>query len=423
MFEIALFSIPFDNLFFAPSRGWGAISPILFLFYCLVNIKSFLYAISKSQKLILFTLLMFFYGTFIATFSQIHLDSFFNTIITFSLGISFYFAFVIRYIIHKKDVNKDGQVLFNAYLVSFLYGLLRLYALNYSPVLVEYLNLLELRSYSRLAFTFTEPSFIAIHLYGVLLPFTCFLSDSRLIRKIIVLYICFVAVTIFSASSARTIIDTSFFLLLVLLSYLRDLRNKSFILIFLPFINLFINAALSNGRILRILERGVYGDFSLAARFFNINAVYHGFLNDPISFFFGYGIGNLILPIRSGFNQAVSEYQSSYVREIILLANREETSSIYFMPFKFIVEFGFVFFVWVLSYFIYKIIKGDADLFLFLMILFIYFQFDSYAFYSIWLFLFLIRFGKAKSFSKSYFPYIPVFYSLKKLSSIVVKSP
>ena len=39
LFKLAVFLIPFDNLFFAPSTGWATISPILFFIYVFFNIK------------------------------------------------------------------------------------------------------------------------------------------------------------------------------------------------------------------------------------------------------------------------------------------------------------------------------------------------------------------------------------------------
>lgn len=46
LFLLGLATIPFDNLPFAPTRGWAAISPIIFWAYCVFNMRLFVKAVT-----------------------------------------------------------------------------------------------------------------------------------------------------------------------------------------------------------------------------------------------------------------------------------------------------------------------------------------------------------------------------------------
>ena len=39
IFYIAIFLLPFENFFFAPSSGWATITPIILAIYILLNLR------------------------------------------------------------------------------------------------------------------------------------------------------------------------------------------------------------------------------------------------------------------------------------------------------------------------------------------------------------------------------------------------
>ena len=39
LFKLGVLLIPFENFWFAPSKGWAALAPLAFFAYCLWNIR------------------------------------------------------------------------------------------------------------------------------------------------------------------------------------------------------------------------------------------------------------------------------------------------------------------------------------------------------------------------------------------------
>ena len=50
LFQLGLILIPFDNLVFAPSRGWATVSPIIFFIYIFINIKNISFVLNLEKK-------------------------------------------------------------------------------------------------------------------------------------------------------------------------------------------------------------------------------------------------------------------------------------------------------------------------------------------------------------------------------------
>ena len=70
LFKLAVFFIPFDNLFFAPSRGWATISPILFAFYAITNFKELTQSIKASSKYVFLIVIIAIYSSTLYLFYQ-----------------------------------------------------------------------------------------------------------------------------------------------------------------------------------------------------------------------------------------------------------------------------------------------------------------------------------------------------------------
>lgn len=133
---------------------------------------------------------------------------------------------------------------------------------------------------------------------------------------------------------------------------------------------------------------------SLASRYFRTNASLKGIIRDN-RVFIGYGLGNAIIPLRSGYDEALEEYKSSYVNEINQLIKPEyiEDSVSFCLYTRIISEFGLIFLVVSVTY-LYKLSRKSNDFWLknYIWILFyIYIQFESYAFYTIWLYIVLLK--------------------------------
>lgn len=381
LFILGLLFIPFDNLFFAPSTGWATIAPFFFLGYSIINYKKCFKLINRKIFLAAFLLLSY------TSFKGIILSSFLGvveTLGTLFLGVSCYFSFCIFENAHKDRTGKIiCKYLFIAYSISFIYGLISLIP---SSSIDNILQILEKRYYSRLHFSFTEPSFVSMHIFGVMLPLSLYFKNKRLRN----LGILFLITTLIFGESARFLFDT-FVVFSIYVAYLLFKKNPKYLLLFIilmciciPFLYYYLNSG--GGRIARIFQLGVYSDNSFAARWFRINAIVHGF--DLQHIFTGYGLGSTWIPFNNGYDIAFDLYKNGYLVEVLAIKGSHSTS--YFcLPLRVISEFGLLAFL----YFIGKMYK-KKNWYYFLVIVWLYVQFDSYAFYALWIYLFINRRNK-----------------------------
>ena len=275
LFYAGLITIPFDNLPFAPSGGWATIAPMLFFAYVCFNLPQLarvLFNVPLALGAFVIVALqcvnIFIYG--------VTVDALLDALFTFVLGLFFYFALIIRYEQQKASFNRDASILYRAYIVAFVYGLIWLFANAMDPILLEWFNSIERRPYPRLAFSFTEPSFISIHVFGVLLLYTYFVSDRKLARKMLVLGLLFVVLAVITRSSARGIVDVVMFLglLLVRTTWVDRRHSARNVALWVIIVGLGLVAVLSSNRIQAILLGGVSSDGSMASRFFRIESMF-----------------------------------------------------------------------------------------------------------------------------------------------------
>ena len=176
LFKLAVFLIPFDNLFFAPSTGWATISPLLFFVYVFFNIKYLGIVLRLEINKVIFISFCVIYSFFLYLFNGINISNVIDSLMTLLLGICFYFALIIRYKLLGNDKIKDLKILLAGYTISFIYGLIKYIALEFNlSFILSFFNMIEKRYYDRVSFAFTEPSFISVHIFGVLLLIYTFL--------------------------------------------------------------------------------------------------------------------------------------------------------------------------------------------------------------------------------------------------------
>lgn len=397
IFKLAIFLIPFDNLFFAPSSGWAAVTPILFFIYVLQNFKCFITALYKEKGAIRFFLFSVCYSFFLYIIYPPQIINIIDSVIALILGLSFYFALILRYIIFKKDFNKDMKILILGYTISFFYGVVKYAALKLNILFILNLfRIIEKRYYSRVAFSFTEPSFISLHIFGVLLILYLLLYKKKFNQKMLVLISGFSLLTIISNSSGRFIMDLfiviSMYTLYTLFSSKITIKTKTLIFpIILSSCMAVLITFLNNPRISRILDEGIYQDASLASRYFRINASIEGYKNEPIKALFGTGLGSSFYFLQYGYEDAYKQYANSYIEEIRDV-EYSKSNQLFCMPIRFISEFGIINFIFFIILVIYYVYKYQANKLVLLIIFWLYMQFDSYAFYSIWLYLFLTKY-------------------------------
>lgn len=410
LFAIGIMLIPFDNLAIAPSGGWATIAPFFFLAYVLLNMKHVGQAFSKVPGLLYCLLLFPPVQVLLVAVNGFHFASFVDSLGTLALGISYFLALIMRYQVFMRDINQDAKHLYHAYAVSFAYGVLRLIAVNFAPFVMPVFHFLEKRPYPRLAFSFTEPSFVSVHIIGVLWLMTWLVSDRKLAGKMMRLGAAFLALEAVTLGSTRCIVDIGVFAFLYgvksLFTQSRHVFRNGFLLLVGAVALGLVLAKVP--RLANILREGLNADASGASRWFRINAAARGFLAEPGWAVLGRGMGNMIIPLRLGFDRALQDYTNAYLAEVIQLSKATEVDSLFSMPIKIVSDFGLVALLAMLTYLLGQARKRRMDLFAVVMILWLYVQFDSYAFYALWILLYAVKFYDRERMGISFYEEVSV---------------
>ena len=396
VFYIAVAFLPFENFFFAPSAGWATISPILFAIYLLLNLKLTFRHILKQRKIFIFFILAAILGTITAFSFDVNLKDYLNAFIPLGLGAVSLLTFSLYYS-KKRDLKTVVNILVISYALSAVVGLFEYLSITYKNLsFMDFLGGFFKRDYlngtHRVQFFFTEPSFIGMHLFGVLLPLYWI---SR--RKDLLFIIGLISVeAIFFGSGVRIALDIA----VVAILYFSFLLLKHKKAKFIPLILLVLGLGFSyiydhNYRVQQIVSKGIYADGSLATRYFRSQASFIGYRNTFPAVITGFGLGNSMYPIRSGYEEAVSQYDNEYTKEIDDLGeiNFHDDAASYSLYTRFISEFGLVFTIIGLIYLFYLTDKSTLpQKWLYLTILlYLYIQFESLGFYALWLFIIVMQ--------------------------------
>lgn len=392
LFKIAVFLIPFENFFFAPSRGWAAIAPILFFLYCLVHVRELGQSLRNLRRVLLFV------GGLIALTSLNFFWSppdpglLFDSSRSLALGVTFLVALDLYFNVRGRPASPIIRILVAAYCISIAFGLLQLLVINAGlrdvrEVLIALSKRTTLRE-PRVQFTFTEPAFISMHLYGVLLPLLVLFRGHRTAWRLRWVFFAFVTVAYLCRPSVRFLLDTMVVLSLwLLVEYsFRSKRTLAISALGLAVVGGFFALSYrTSPRVAAIVDKGVYADGSLAERWFLVNASAIGWAEHPLRTLGGWGLGNCRYPFRVGYEQAVEEYDSDNWGRIYRLREHDPNSMLC-MPVRVVSEFGLI-----AALVILVLLYDRRRLFLFLLILYVYLPFDSLAFYTVWLYVFFVK--------------------------------
>ncbi len=385
IFYIGVFLMPFDNLVFAPSAGWAAIAPFAFFLYVFLNLR---YLRIKPLHLV-WAIFIIILSSFCYVFYNPAISAVIDTASTIFLGLSFYFSLYIHFIVKENNPKLFLKILVLAYFISFLYGLAYLTGID---AIENLMKAIEKRHSGRLQYTFTEPSFTSMHLFGVILPcIIIFKQRETEVFALKILLALFVLVTCIFGSSTRFILDTAIVVCIYFACrFFRsgiNLKKIAIIVIGVVGIILAFKIVKNNPRLSKVLEKGIYADDSLAARWFRINAIIKGMIERPLSFFSGFGLGNASIPFNIGYDAAFLEYKSEYLVEIQSIKGTRGTS-FFCGHIRVISEVGLVLYLALIIALFRTKNKKFRNWFFILLTFYLYVQFDSYAFYTIWLFVF-----------------------------------
>ena len=398
LFYVGVALLPFENFYFAPSAGWGTLSPLFFAAYVALNYKLISRYIVRYWKIFAFFIAAVILGSITAFIYQVPVKSYIDSFVPLALGATSLLSFSIYYGKTHK-LSNIANILVVSYGICAMLGIFEFLAIkldNY-PV-VNFLKEISKRNYiglDRVQFFFTEPSFVGMHLFGVLLPLY-WLTRRKDVAFILVL---FAAEAVLLQTGVRVAIDIAVVAILYFVFIILKHNKAKFI----PLILLILGMGAfyvydSNVRVQNIVKEGVYADGSLATRYFRMQSSLIGYRNTAPNFLLGYGLGNSMYPIRSGYEEAYEQYNNDYTKEIDELGgiNESDDAASYSLYTRMISEFGLIM---TIIAFTYLVIITDRSRFpqkwlYFSIILYLYVQFESLGFYAIWLFIIIMTYTK-----------------------------
>jgi hypothetical protein len=202
------------------------------------------------------------------------------------------------------SVRASVTVVVCTYWCAFAVGVAQFIALKLqSDADLHYFAAMMYRRYIRIRpqFLFAEPSYIGMHLFGVLLPLFWLTRD----RRLAVLIPVFAAGAIAMGSGTRIIIDSAVALFLWLLSAVNFHNRKAtwgFVAGSSAIATGGLLAVILNPRLNDLATRGVLaGDPSMSARIFHMLAPMWSWKHDLSHFLFGWGAGNISEAVRDGY--------------------------------------------------------------------------------------------------------------------------
>lgn len=375
---IGFFLMPFENFIFAPSYGWATITPIIFFLYIIMNFKLLYKSICRYSGAVILLLTGIGINIFNALlFSPLNPGMYFlraiNAIISYGMGLVSLYAFDIYFLQKNNNIQKVEKIIIFSYYIALFFGVVQ--------------------------FFFTEPSFIGMHLFGILLP-VYLLGKNTKIRNLIFVFSAF---SVIFGCGVKIILDIIIALAIIILYSINFRKARSvFTVIVLALIltasfsYVYHSSSRASERLQKIIHEGVYADGSLASRWFRINASVEGYKTDLVHAAFGYGMGNSSLALEKGYQKAKSQYTNSFDKEVndlefaTLNSNDNTTHCMYT---RLITEYGFIIFSGMIFYWLkmYQSIKDKKWKAFFMIMVYLYMQFDAYGFYTYWLFFIIYK--------------------------------
>lgn len=405
---IGFFLMPFENFIFAPSYGWATITPIIFFLYIIMNFKLLYKSICRYSGAVILLLTGIGINIFNALlFSPLNPGMYFlraiNAIISYGMGLVSLYAFDIYFLQKNNNIQKVEKIIIFSYYIALFFGVVQFLTIKlHISALYSFFDMIFKRNslqYNRVQFFFTEPSFIGMHLFGILLP-VYLLGKNTKIRNLIFVFSAF---SVIFGCGVKIILDIIIALAIIILYSINFRKARSvFTVIVLALIltasfsYVYHSSSRASERLQKIIHEGVYADGSLASRWFRINASVEGYKTDLVHAAFGYGMGNSSLALEKGYQKAKSQYTNSFDKEVndlefaTLNSNDNTTHCMYT---RLITEYGFIIFSGMIFYWLkmYQSIKDKKWKAFFMIMVYLYLQFDAYGFYTYWLFFIIYK--------------------------------
>ena len=394
---------------------WSPISPVLFALYAVLNARHLPRVFGRYGALLAFPLALAAVSAYGWATVGFHPNTALRTLAALATGISCLIALDVAFRVKRLGWGAAVTVVAVAYWVSFGVGVLQFLAVHGLAPAVTWISRLTLeRNYvpNRVQFLFAEPSYIGMHLFGVLMP----LHWLTRRKDMAVLTLVYAAGAAAMGVGVRILIDTFIALALwvVVTVDFRRVRNVVLGVVGVAVVGAGGSAVmLTNARVQSMLSHGfVSGDFSALARLFRALAPIEAWIADIPHLLFGFGAGNLKDAIARGYQSAYDLLQARGNNpggngEIRLLATPPGDHYIFSMSayIDFVTEFGLVMFAALIALIIWHVTRCHAwnktTICWMILLAYLYVQFEGYAFYALFLFLWAVGCAEAWSGRRS----------------------
>ncbi|MFC5221408.1 hypothetical protein [Bifidobacterium leontopitheci] len=407
----ALALMPVDGTVFGVQMPyWSPIAPVLFLLYAVCNARRLPLMFQRHPAVLPLVgamLLVSVFGWLTIGVNGVYLT---RTVLALLFAVATLASLGIALDAKRLSPRAMVTALAAAYGVAFLFGVFTWVCqpghLNISrwrdPLMQLYL-----RQYfvSRPQFLFAEPSYIGMHLYGVLLPVYWLTRD----RRLPVLIGVFAAGSLVMGAGVRIVIDTAAAAVLWFVAAFpwgRLLHDRRLMAVTAGFACVGVGggvaAFVTQPRLQSLLSSGLFaGDASMSARMFRSLAPLEAGANDVWHLLFGFGAGNLGEAMRRGYAGTLAWYQGhggTMTDELRELAdplgpttNRAGNAFTMNAYSSFVTEFGLVLFVAAVALLVWHVTRHHAWSWLtvcwLLLLVYLYAQFEAYAFLALPLFV------------------------------------
>ena len=222
---------------------------------------------------------------------------------------------------HKRlDWRRLMHMLIAVYWLALAVGVVQWLAIQLDvDCVVEYFKHLMARQYvdsdsqwggGRPQFLFAEPSYIGMHLFGVLLPLMWMMRgrDTVYVRRLRELIVTFAAAAVLMGAGTRIVLDSLVALTIVVVErtqWRKVASRKRGVMAMLGVLVLGALSLLFDDRLGSIAQEGMTGDGSFYARIWQSLGPLMGLLRHPWTLATGYGAGNLADATHAGASDAV----------------------------------------------------------------------------------------------------------------------
>ncbi|KAB8287244.1 hypothetical protein DSM100688_1819 [Bifidobacterium ramosum] len=394
LFFMALALLPVDGTVLGiPLPYWTPLSPWFFLAYALTNWRVLRFTMRAYLPFFLFPLLLILTSVYGWQTIGVHPVAAVKSILSVLLGLACLASLDIALVRKRLPWRPAVTVLVATYWFAFAVGVVQFVAIQmHQSSVMTYFGRMMYRTYIwqlRPQFLFAEPSYIGMHLYGVLLPVYWMTRDCRLAMLIPTFAIGAIAM----GSGTRIVIDSVVALFFFMLATV-NFRSKRATWGFVGGMSVVgggtVIAMFADPRLNALLTKGLLaGDASMSSRIFHMLAPMWSWKHDLQHLLFGWGAGNVSDAVRTGYAGARRWYDARGGvgnSEIDGLANPPADTFTMSAYTSFITEFGVLCLaLFALAILIHIVRRRGWDrrtVCWLLLVVYLYIQFEAYAFYA-----------------------------------------